>query len=331
MTAAGRPSLSFGTPPRPDLVELAQLAQQLGYERVWLYDSPALYEDIYVWLDRVGQGTDRIGLGTAVLVPHLRHVVTQAAAIATIERLHPGRLACAFGTGATARWTMGKPALTWKYMQTYLTQLRGLLAGETVEVEGEACQLIQWPGWTADRPVDVPLLVSALGPRGQELARELGDGIMTMGTALQGWDWHVQMVNGTVLDEGEDPTAERVKQAAGPWYTVMYHGMYQAAPEAVDTLPGGPAWRSSVEAARPASERHLVVHEGHVTHVTDRDRPLLDDEASMHATFGWTAPAAQLGERAAQAAAAGVTELLYTPAGPDVARELEAFASALTG
>ena len=97
-------------PPGPRTLEYAQLAQELGYDRVWLYDSAALYEDIWIWLARLAEHTD-IDIGTAVLVPNLRHVMTTASAIATIERMAPGRLACGFGTGATARWVLNKPAL----------------------------------------------------------------------------------------------------------------------------------------------------------------------------------------------------------------------------
>ena len=100
----------------------------LGYERIWLFDSAALYQDIWVWLALIGEHTD-IDLGTAVLVPNLRHVMATASAIATIEGLAPGRLACGFGTGATARWVLGKPALSWGTTRRYFEQLRALLAG----------------------------------------------------------------------------------------------------------------------------------------------------------------------------------------------------------
>ena len=72
---------------------------------MWLFDSAALYEDVWIWLGRLAEHTE-IDLGTAVLVPNLRHVMTTASAIATVERMAPGRLACGFGTGATARWVL---------------------------------------------------------------------------------------------------------------------------------------------------------------------------------------------------------------------------------
>ena len=97
-----------------DLVDHIVEAEQLGYERAWLFDSPALYGDIWVTAALAAQRTTRIGLGPAVIVPNLRHPLTQASAIATIAQLAPGRVAVAIGTGFTGRMAMGKKALTWK-------------------------------------------------------------------------------------------------------------------------------------------------------------------------------------------------------------------------
>ena len=72
-----------------------------------------------------------------------------------------------------------------------------------------------------------------------------------------------------------------MKDAVGPWVIMPYHGGFSFAPEIVDMLPNGTAWRESIEAARPEGERHLAVHEGHVTHVTERDRELVL-ESSWH-------------------------------------------------
>src|SRR5574340_1398722 len=95
--------LSCALPPSPEVVELARVAERLGYGRVWLGDSPLLYGDIWIAMARILEGTERIGAGAAVLVPHLRHVVATATAIGTIEQLAPGRLEIALGTGFTAQ------------------------------------------------------------------------------------------------------------------------------------------------------------------------------------------------------------------------------------
>src|SRR5579884_4283101 len=85
------------------------LAEQLGYRRAWCYDSPALYPDVWVTLALAAERTSRIGLGPSVLIPSLRHVLTNASAIATLEHLAPGRVVVAIGSGFTGRRALGKP------------------------------------------------------------------------------------------------------------------------------------------------------------------------------------------------------------------------------
>jgi 5,10-methylenetetrahydromethanopterin reductase len=318
--------ISCGLVPSLDVVEHAKLAEQLGYERAWLYDSPAIYLDIWVALARIAENTDRIGLGTAVLVPSLRGVVATASAIASIEAAAPGRLACGFGTGATARWTLGKDALTLAETGEYLRQLRGLLRGDVVQVDGEAVQMSQLPAFAPPRPIDVPILFSALGPKGQALTREVADGIMTVGFGMGGYDWSAQLVVGTVLDDGEALTSRRVQDAAGPWYAILAHGAWEASPEAVDGFPGGAEWRAKLESMRPAGERHLTVHEGHATTVTDLDRILVEAAGDAVVGIGWVAEADAIRAKIAEAEAAGTTEIIYAPSGPDLARELRVFA-----
>lgn len=307
------------------------LAEELGFERVWLYDSASIYEDIWIHLALIAEHTSRIGLGTAVLVPNLRHVMTTASAVATVARMAPGRLAVAIGTGFTARLVMNKGALSWATTETYVRQLKGLLAGEVVEIAGEKCQMIHHPDMAAPRPIDVPVLLSAMGPKGQGIAAEIADGLMHVAPPDGGdWDWYVEMLNGTVLDEGESATDARVVEAAGPWEVLAYHGAWHlGGEEIVPMLPSGEEWLARVVADRPADERHLSVHEWHCSHVNDRDRPLLDGKGTTESPWsGWVGDDAYFAGRIAASGAAGTTEVLYTPAGPDLEREMRAFARA---
>ena len=326
-------ALSCGFPPSRDLPTHARLAESLGYERVWAYDSPALYGDVWVALARVAEATERIGVGTAVAVPSLRHPVVTASAIATVEELAPGRLAVAFGTGFTARLAMGKRAMRWSTLASYVQTVRALLRGDVVDVDGAPCQLLYSPGFGPDRPIDVPLLVAPAGPKGFAVARDVADGVVVVGIPPREeraatWSTCAVLVNGTVLDPGEDETSERVRDAAGPWFVTGYHAMFQWAPDALASMPGGPEWRAGVESERQEGERHLAVHEGHVVTVTERDRAVLDAAGAALLATGWTGDRASVRSRLLHAEAEGLTEVIYTPAGPDIARELEAFASA---
>jgi len=81
-----------------------ELAETLGYKHAWLYDSPALYPDVWMILSRCAERTSRIGLGPGVLVPSLRHPMVNAAAIAELVDQAPGRVVVAVGSGFTAGW-----------------------------------------------------------------------------------------------------------------------------------------------------------------------------------------------------------------------------------
>lgn len=308
--------------------ELAALAQALGYRRVWVYDSPALGADVWVTLARIAERTTRIGFGPGVLIPSLRHVMVTAAAMATVEQLAPGRLAVAVGTGFTGRVLLGERAMRWAAVAGYVRALKGLLRGEEVEFEGRLLRMAHPDGAVAARPLAIPIVITANGPKGIEVARELGDGVMSGGFPCAGFAWSIVAGGGTVLDEGEDPGSPRALVAAGPFVTALYHLLYElpGLGMQVEDLPGGVQWRAEVDAI-PAAVRHLRLHEGHFLRVDERDRALVNGAAL--AAFTWTASAPALRQRCEQYEAQGATEVFFEPSGGDTERELTAFARAV--
>ena len=72
-----------------------ELAESLGYRRAWCYDSPGLYPDVWMVLALAAARTSTIALGPGVLVPSLRHPMTNAAAIAGLSAMAPGRVVVA--------------------------------------------------------------------------------------------------------------------------------------------------------------------------------------------------------------------------------------------
>jgi 5,10-methylenetetrahydromethanopterin reductase len=270
--------------------------------------------------------TSRVTLGTAVLVPDLRHVLVTASAIATLEALAPGRVKVAIGTGFTGRMVLGQRPLPWAYVERYVTTLKALLRGEQVEVDGAVVAMIHPDGYAPPRPIETPIIVAAAGPKGTAIAREMGDGIMCVVMPQPGFDSCTLLTFGTVLDEGEAPSDERVLAAAGPAAAVAFHGMYEVDPSAVDGLPGGATWRAAVELV-PENARHLAIHEGHLVELNERDRAALDP--STIPAFTTTGTASEVRARVEAMAEAGATEILYAPIGPDIERELRAFKAAV--
>jgi 5,10-methylenetetrahydromethanopterin reductase len=178
----------------------------------------------------------------------------------------------------------------------------------------------------------VPVLIGAQGPKGHGVAKELADGLFTVAAVpdfATEFDWVPHLVWGTVLDDGEEPSSDRVRAAGGPGTVVALHGVYEYGGPVAD-MPGGAAWLELIEQA-PEDERHLVVHERHCVGLNAADDAAWD--AGAHALLqAVTVSGTRTEVRARVEALAeqGVTEVVYQPAGPDIARELERFKAAAT-
>lgn len=309
-----------------DTPEHVVLAEQLGYKRAWLYDSPALYPDVWVSLAECARRTSVIELGPGVLVPSLRHPMTNAAAIAHLASLAPGRLNVAIGSGFTGRLTLGQRPLKWTYVRDYILCIQRLLAGEIVDWEGGAIQMMHPAGYGAERPIDMAIIVASSGPKGEAVARELGDGVFST-SAVSGHARSIVLTFGTVRQGDEAFDAPRVIDAAGHGAAVGLHAMVERGMD-VTALPGGSEWLAQLHAT-PEHERHLPLHDLHLIGVNDHDRPMLTADfmkraGGVRTPDEWRAHLDQL-------EAAGATEVAYQPAGPDIEGELRTFMQAAEG
>ena len=82
-----------------DEVGYGVVAEELGFARIWVADSPMIWSDCYATMALLARETSQIGIGTGVAVAGLRLAPVAAAAHATINRLAPGRVFAASGRG----------------------------------------------------------------------------------------------------------------------------------------------------------------------------------------------------------------------------------------
>jgi 5,10-methylenetetrahydromethanopterin reductase len=324
--------VSCAFPTALDSPDNIALAERLGYHRAWVYDTPQQSPDVWMTLALAAQRTEHIGLGPGVLIPSLRHPMVNAAATATLAALAPGRVAVAFGTGFSGRRAMGYRAITWAFMDSYIRTYRALLRGETVEWEGAQMQMLHPDGHAPSRPVDVPILISALGPKGNKVARELGDGLFTtlqMPEFIPDYSWSAYLAWGTVLDEGEGNDSEHARSAGGPGWALSFHGAYEfGGPDAVRALPGGQEWMSVVEETAQ-DQRHLAVHRGHCVELNAADQAAWRAGGSttlQDVTLSGTRD--QIRRALDDYGSRGITEIVFQPCGPDTRAELERFLEA---
>ncbi|MDX1686674.1 MAG: LLM class flavin-dependent oxidoreductase [Candidatus Promineifilaceae bacterium] len=164
--------------PVPHLVELVQEAERLGFQKCWIYDEGLPVRDPYVTMATVAGQTEKIHLGTGITNPYTRHPAITAAAIATLHELSAGRAFLGLGAGGSI--TLGplgierRKALT--ATREALLCTRRLLAGETVNFEGEFLTLV-------DARIDyvrsgIEVWLAGRGPKMLALGGELGDGVL---------------------------------------------------------------------------------------------------------------------------------------------------------
>jgi len=165
--------ISCAFPPVPETPDHIVLAEELGYETAWVYDTPALQLDCWMTLALAAVRTERIRLGPGVMIPSLRHPM--AAAIATLVGLvGPDRVIVGAGTGFTGRRAMGQKPLSWKHFPGMVDDIRALLRGEDIEVDGQSVRMLHWPGQAVERPIEVPWIMGVNGPRGLRAAADAG-------------------------------------------------------------------------------------------------------------------------------------------------------------
>lgn len=306
------------------------IAEELGYDRAWLHDTPQQGPDVWMMLALAAQRTERIGLGPGVLVPSLRHPMVNASGAATLSAMAPGRVAVAFGTGFAGARAMGAKPVSWEHLADYVRGFRRLLNGETVEWRGQRMRMLHPDGHAPRRPIDVPVLISALGPKGLAAALDLADGLFTVngetGFANQ-FSWAALGVHGTVLAAGERLDSPRVQAAAGPGNALAYHAAYEFGGD-VTALPAGRVWLDAVNQIDP-EERHFAIHDRHLVALNDIDRAAWEAGGwKAIPTTTLTGTAAELHERLRAFAADGITEVIYQPTGPDIPGELARFIEA---
>ena len=137
-----------------DFVRLAQEAERLGYDAVWGNDhvtaapyvrtkwsEPPNFYEVLITLATVGAHTERVQLGTAVLVLPLRDPVLLAKQVATLDQLTGGRVVLAVGIGAyreefEAHWPRRAAARRGDLLDEGLAALRTLFTERTASHAG---------------------------------------------------------------------------------------------------------------------------------------------------------------------------------------------------
>jgi hypothetical protein len=203
------------------------------------------------------QQTRRIGLGPGVLVPTLRHPMVNASGAAMLSALAPGRVAVAFGTGFNGTRALGASPATWSYLKNYVHTFRALLRAETVEWDRRPIRMLHPADHAPVRPIELTVLISALGPKELAITHEIADGLFSVNNQTshaREFPWATLGIHGTVVEDNEPLDSARVRAAAGPGLALAYRATYEFGGD-VTQLPGGQNWLKVINAQPNATSQ----------------------------------------------------------------------------
>jgi alkanesulfonate monooxygenase SsuD/methylene tetrahydromethanopterin reductase-like flavin-dependent oxidoreductase (luciferase family) len=181
-------------PPVDEGWTMARLADRSGYDAVWVGDSVVAKPRLepLTTLAYIAGITTRVRLGTAVLLPALRHPVVLAQQIANVDQISHGRLVLGLGVG----WSLPSAEREWaacgadhkrrvRRLEEHVETWRMLWQSQPISHRGSDYELVEHTigplPWNPEGP---PVLITA-GNRGELLPAQfdrfarLGDGIIT--------------------------------------------------------------------------------------------------------------------------------------------------------
>jgi 5,10-methylenetetrahydromethanopterin reductase len=163
-------------------LQLARAAEANGFSAVWQADS-RLVRDAVVPMAAFAAVTDRIRIGSGVIDIWTRNPARLASTFSTLDDLAPGRIICGLGAwwdplAARVGIDRAKPL---RVMREVVAAVRGLLADETVTIDGHHVHLdaveLDYV-YQERRPKDIPIYIGATGMQMMELTGEIADGVV---------------------------------------------------------------------------------------------------------------------------------------------------------
>ncbi|HYZ76579.1 MAG TPA: TIGR03842 family LLM class F420-dependent oxidoreductase [Gaiellaceae bacterium] len=198
--------LSFGVtvlpdPPYTRMVELMQLAERLGFEYAWTYDSHILWQESYATLALAADNTERIKLGHFVTNPGIRDPTITASWYATMQDISNGRMAMGIGRGDSSRRVVGLKPVKVAEFEARCRMIKDLMNGRAVQWNDKELEL----KWVRPELPEVPMWIAGYGPRALGVAGRVGDGVIIQLADPVIIQWIMDTARRAAEEAGRDP------------------------------------------------------------------------------------------------------------------------------
>ncbi len=176
-------------------VEMVEEIESLGFDELWMTDSSLHAKYVYVFLTLAARATQRLQLGTAVTNPVTRHPAVTATAASTMDEVSSGRYVLGIGAGDRPLLSLGMKPAPLAVLEGSIDAIRQLWTGKHVDVDNSGFALrdahMREPG-----RADIPIYMSATGPKTLELAGRVADGVILLaGLHPEGVQWALENID----------------------------------------------------------------------------------------------------------------------------------------
>lgn len=201
--------------PPDEFVSMVSHVERSGLHELWLTDSSLHSRYCYAYLTLAAVNSDRLMLGTAVTNPVTRHPALGAVGISTIDEISCGRARYGIGAGDRPLESLGLRPAKLAMLEDAITATRRLWSGEHVTMTAHGFDLddahLRFP-----TRADIPVYISASGPKTLELAGRVADGVILLaGLHPDGIEYALRHI---------DRGAEQAGRSARPEVIVFAYG-----------------------------------------------------------------------------------------------------------
>tara|TARA_Y100001970_G_scaffold58354_1_gene74045 strand:+ start:6116 stop:7186 length:1071 start_codon:yes stop_codon:yes gene_type:complete len=262
---------------RPDSSQTAVRLEEQGFDGVSFVDSQNLSGDVYVAMTTAAQATETLQVSSGVTNPVTRHPAVTAGAVASVNRLAPGRVQLGIGRGDSALAHLGRAPARVADFERYLQAVQAYLRGEEIPFEelnfGETLaplvdelELADTAGtskisWLPGSAGKVPIEVSATGPRVISAAARHAERVMfALGADPERIEWGIQIARDARIEAGLDAD----ELAYGAYINVVCHSDLERA-------------RDLVRGGLSTFARFSVMHGEVIGPVSDAQRKVMNE------------------------------------------------------
>ncbi len=160
-----------------ELIEIAQLAENLGYDSIWV---PEMWgRDAFSILGLLASHTKRIKLATGIISIYSRTPAMIAQTVATLDEISDGRIILGLGTSGPVvieNWHGVPYEKPLQRTREYVEIIRMILNSERVNYEGEIFKLKNFRLQFKPIKKNIPIFIAAMGSKNIKLTGEIADG-----------------------------------------------------------------------------------------------------------------------------------------------------------